>query len=371
MSQQAKEVAGKAVPWRSGVAWWLILVEGIVLLALGSYMLIWSDDARKYSGYLIAAFLFLTGGLQLFRGVRMRGKDKMAGTAMWRGGAGVLTAVLLFVLRQLGVLTLESGNILLAAGLLLYGLMGLYLGLRIKTAGGRPWGSILTSLLVTILGGVLAYGVVSDTDIVQIVGGVAALFGVLLIIYSFVRRSTGGEEETATETSGTAVATSAANNVYQMRQKMASIGDDYYIEDGQGNRVYHVDGKALRIRKRLIFEDMYGRELCQIQEKMLTLKDTMVIEREGNPLATVKKAVVDPVRERFVVKVENGPDIDVQGNMVDHEYKFELNGKKIAEVSKKWFSVRDTYGVEIIPGQNDIMLLAATVAIDQMAHRGN
>ena len=43
----------------------------------------------------------------------------------------------------------------------------------------------------------------------------------------------------------------------------------------------------------------------------------------------------------------------------------------MAEVSKKWFRVRDTYGVEVAPGQNDIVILAATVAIDIMAHPGN
>ena len=40
---------------------------------------------------------------------------------------------------------------------------------------------------------------------------------------------------------------------------------------------------------------------------------------------------------------------------------------KIAEVSEKWFRVRDGYGVEVTPGQNDALLLAITVCIDQMA----
>ena len=43
-------------------------------------------------------------------------------------------------------------------------------------------------------------------------------------------------------------------------------------------------------------------------------------------------------------------------------------GDKVAEVSKKWFRVRDTYGVEIEPGQDPILILTATVAIDMMTH---
>jgi uncharacterized protein YxjI len=46
----------------------------------------------------------------------------------------------------------------------------------------------------------------------------------------------------------------------------------------------------------------------------------------------------------------------------------ELN--EIAEISKKWFRLRDSYGVQIDPGQNDILILAVTVAVDMMAHEG-
>jgi uncharacterized protein YxjI len=158
---------------------------------------------------------------------------------------------------------------------------------------------------------------------------------------------------------------------YQMRQKMVSIGDDFWIENQQGQKVYKVDGKALRIRDTLKFEDAHGKELCKIQEKMLRIKDTMNIEGPGGEtLATVKKALITPVRDRWTVKIGNGPDLDVQGNILDHEYKIEEGRTKVAEVSKKWFRLRDTYGVEIAPGQNEIVILAATVAIDMMAHSG-
>ena len=155
---------------------------------------------------------------------------------------------------------------------------------------------------------------------------------------------------------------------YQMREKLLSIGDDFYIEQG-GRRVFHVDGKALRVRQTLVFEDMDGHELCKIQEQMLRVRDTMAIEGpDGQTLATVKKALLSPLRERFSVDVAGGQDLEIQGNIVDHEYTVEASGQKVAEVSKKWFRVADTYGVEIAPGQNDIVILAATACVDQMAH---
>ena len=156
---------------------------------------------------------------------------------------------------------------------------------------------------------------------------------------------------------------------YQMRQRLVSIGNDYNIENDRGERAFKVDGKALRVRNTLIFEDPQGRELCKIQERMLRVKDSMEIEGpNGEKLAMVKKALITPIRDRWTVKIGNGPDMEIQGNIVDHEYQFEEGGHKIAEVSKKWFRVADTYGVEIEPGQNDVVILAATAAIDMMAN---
>lgn len=158
---------------------------------------------------------------------------------------------------------------------------------------------------------------------------------------------------------------------YQMRQKLVAFGDDFFIEDENRRRVFKVDGKVLRVRDTLKFNDMQGNLLCQIQERMLRVKDTMAIEGpNGETLAVVKKALITPLRDRWTVKIGGGPDLDVQGNILDHEYRIEEGRTKVAEVSKKWFRVRDTYGVEIAPGQNDVVILAATVAIDMMAHPG-
>jgi len=158
---------------------------------------------------------------------------------------------------------------------------------------------------------------------------------------------------------------------YQMRQKMVAIGDDFWIENDQGQKVYKVDGKAVRVRQTLIFEDAHGKELCKIQERMLRVKDSMEIEGPGGEkLAMVKKALITPVRERWVVNVKGGPDLEVQGNILDHEYTIGEGRDKLAEVSKRWFRVRDTYGVEIQPGQNDVLILAIATCIDEMTHSG-
>jgi uncharacterized protein YxjI len=153
---------------------------------------------------------------------------------------------------------------------------------------------------------------------------------------------------------------------YQMREKVFSIGDDSWIEDAHGNRAFKADGKALRVRSTFLLEDANGNEVASIQEKMMHVKDTMEIERGGSTVATIKKALIAPLRERYDIKIAGGGDWDAQGNIVDHEYEIKNGRDKVAEVSKKWFRVRDSYGIEVQPGQDDGLVLAIAIAIDEM-----
>ena len=158
---------------------------------------------------------------------------------------------------------------------------------------------------------------------------------------------------------------------YRMVQRLATIRDDFYVQNDRAERAYRVDGKALRSRRSLIFRDMRGNELCKIQARMLQVKESMAIEGpRGERMALVNQALFTPLPERFSVKFAGGVVVDVRGNILDHEYTLEQDGRPIASVSKRWFRVRDSYGVEIGPGQNEALILAIATCFDQMAHAG-
>ena len=154
-------------------------------------------------------------------------------------------------------------------------------------------------------------------------------------------------------------------NSFQMREKIFAIGDDFWIEDADGNKVFKVNGKAVRLRDTFILEDAHGNELSKIQEKKLSVRDKMTIE-SGSTQATVHKRLIG-IRDHYVIDVDGGEDLKAHGNIVDHEYEIERDGEKIAEISKKWFRVRDTYGVQLAQGQDVPLILAVTVCVDQMA----
>src|SRR3954453_88815 len=152
---------------------------------------------------------------------------------------------------------------------------------------------------------------------------------------------------------------------FQMREKLASIGDDAWIEDADGDRLYKVDGKAFRIRDTFILEDRDGREVAKIQERKLHVRGTMAIERDGRTLATVHKALVG-IRDRFKIDIEDGEDLAAHGNVLDHEYEIRRDGDVVATVSKKWFRVRETYGIDILAGEDEPLLLDVAVALDEL-----
>jgi uncharacterized protein YxjI len=156
-----------------------------------------------------------------------------------------------------------------------------------------------------------------------------------------------------------------------MLEKLFSIGEDFWIQTEGGQRAFKVDGKALRVRETFILEGPSGEELFKIQEKKLHIRDTMKVERDGETVATIKKALITPLRDRFAIELEDGGELSAKGNIVDHEIEIEIerDGKKVAEISTRWFTIRDTYGIEIAAGENDALILAAAVCIDEMAAR--
>jgi uncharacterized protein YxjI len=152
---------------------------------------------------------------------------------------------------------------------------------------------------------------------------------------------------------------------FQMREDLLAIGDDYWIEDDAGTKVFKVNGKVARLRDTWVLEDVAGAEVANIKEKKLTVRDNIRIELDGGEVH-VKKALVG-IRDRFHIEVAGGKDLKAHGNVLDHEYEIERSGDTVAEISKKWFRVRDTYGVEVRTGNDPVLILAITVAIDALA----
>jgi uncharacterized protein YxjI len=155
---------------------------------------------------------------------------------------------------------------------------------------------------------------------------------------------------------------------YLMKQKMFSLGDDFRIQNETGDDVFFVDGKVFTIGQKLSFQDMNGKELAFIKQKLLSWGPTYEIYRRGELAAVVKKKLFTLIQCKFYVDVPGPDDLVAEGDFLDLEYTFRRGDQEVAQVSKRWFSWTDSYGVEIAPAQDDVLLLASTVVIDMACH---
>ncbi|MFI6084397.1 LURP-one-related/scramblase family protein [Streptomyces sp. NPDC051217] len=157
---------------------------------------------------------------------------------------------------------------------------------------------------------------------------------------------------------------------YLVRDKIFAIGDDYWIEDEQGRQAFLVDGKALRLRDTLELKDPQGRVLVTLRQKLLSLRDAMTIERDGEPLATIRKKKLSLLRNHYRVGLADGTELDVSGRILDREFAVEYDGELLAHVSRRWFRVRETYAVDVIRDEADpSLLIAVAVCVIRMAEK--
>jgi uncharacterized protein YxjI len=152
--------------------------------------------------------------------------------------------------------------------------------------------------------------------------------------------------------------------------RLLGIGDDYWIEDDRGNRVFLVDGKALRLRDTWELKDTQGHVLVDIHQKMFALRDTMVIERAGEPLATIRRKRLSLLRNHYRVSLADGNELDVSGKILDREFAIEYDGELLAVISRRWITLRDTYGIDVVRDDADpALLVALAVCVIHLAEK--
>jgi uncharacterized protein YxjI len=152
--------------------------------------------------------------------------------------------------------------------------------------------------------------------------------------------------------------------VYVIRERFLALGDDFDITDEDGRVVLHVDGKVLSVRNRLVIEDPSGREVASVHRRLVSLRPTYEITIGDQPAAAVRKHFFTPFSERFTIDVPGPDDLEVAGDLLDHEFGISRGGRDVAQVSKRWLSFHDTYAVRVAEGEDDLLILAAVLAVD-------
>jgi len=164
----------------------------------------------------------------------------------------------------------------------------------------------------------------------------------------------------------------AGINRYLMRQRIFALGQDFNINNAAGQPMFLIKGKVRLIKESLKFCDMQGNLLYKLDEKILRIRESFDIRKpDGSLAAKVHNAIIDPLRERFTIEIPGGQDMMTMGKVLWAQYDILRNGQQVAKISKQFSWIgRDQYVVDILPGQDDCLILAVTVVIDMMVSNG-
>ena len=136
---------------------------------------------------------------------------------------------------------------------------------------------------------------------------------------------------------------------FLVRERLFAIGDDYWIEDERrAARSSWSTARRMRLRDTFELKDADGRVLVELRQKLISLRDTMLIERDGEELATIKRKRLSLLRNHYRVTLVDGTELDVSGKILDREFAIEYDGELLAQISRRWLTVRDTYGVDVV-----------------------
>lgn len=151
---------------------------------------------------------------------------------------------------------------------------------------------------------------------------------------------------------------------YIIREKFFHLGEDSQITDESGRPVFQVDGKILSLHNTLVMRDMSGAEVATIKRRLISLTPTYVIDRPGVGETVVRKHFINLLGDHFTIDIPGPHDLEMDGNLFEHNYRIQRDGAVVATVSKRWIALTDTYGVETAPGEDDVTILASVLALD-------
>lgn len=180
--------AKAAAPWRKGIHWGIVLAEGIVLVAVGLFLLFAPSTSAAIVARILAIVIGVTGGIQLYGALQAKQAGQLGQLNTVRGAVGLGVGALILVLFLFNIMTLQAGRIILGLGAVGFGAIGLYLTYLTRASGVRIAPAITNGFWV-VFGLLLLIAAIGGTalDILAQVINIALLLGgVFLIIWAFV-----------------------------------------------------------------------------------------------------------------------------------------------------------------------------------------
>ncbi|MDR3598598.1 LURP-one-related family protein [Clostridium sp.] len=152
---------------------------------------------------------------------------------------------------------------------------------------------------------------------------------------------------------------------YKVREKLFSLTDDFTIKNEYDEDSFYVRGKFLSIGHKLNLEDLNGNSLYYIEQKVLRfLPEYYIYDSNGKQVAKVKKQFTF-FKPKFQIESDYGY-YELNGNILDHDFEIIKNNAVCAVISKRWFSLSCTYGIDVSEKEDHAFILSLVIILDKV-----
>ena len=156
---------------------------------------------------------------------------------------------------------------------------------------------------------------------------------------------------------------------YRLVQNLAAIADPVLVQTDDGTVAFKIETTQREMLDVLVLRDMEGDARCFISGfQAVPAAAAEVLGNDGRPLARVSRTPISALRDRFEIDHSSGDVWIAIGDVGIREFTLESPKGHVADVSRRWFLLPSSYGVEVPTGQDDALVLAVAVAIDQLTH---
>lgn len=151
---------------------------------------------------------------------------------------------------------------------------------------------------------------------------------------------------------------------YLVRDRMFAFHEEAWIETEHRDKLYKVNRKFLRLRNTFALVDTQDDHVASIVKKAFTIHHTLLIKQDGVVTARISKRMFKLFGDRFKVRLRDGRRLRIAGNLWDREFDIRHDGTTLAHISRRWFSLRDAYAVDVLSQQDALLLLILAVCVD-------
>ncbi|PNE41110.1 LURP-one-related/scramblase family protein [Streptomyces noursei] len=151
---------------------------------------------------------------------------------------------------------------------------------------------------------------------------------------------------------------------YLVRDRMLAFHEEAWVETEHREKLLKVNRKLFRLRTTFDFVDTQGNQVASIVKKTLTLHHTILIKQNGELVGRISKRAFGFFGDRFKASLTDGRRVRIVGSFWDREFDILYDGTCLARISRRWFSIRDAYAVDVMSEPDALLLIVLAVCVD-------